>query len=99
MRGGVVDVEENVLDRFEVGTAAEIEAHAAMPAAEERRAQVFLEHAHAVGDGGRCDVEFLRGPNEALVAGRSLEMAQAVEGRKGFHVIGTNGRVGLKEQI
>ena len=87
-RGGFVDVEENAPDRLEVGSSAGIEAHTAMPAAEERRAQVFLEHAHAVGDGSRCDGELVRGPNEALMTGCRFEMAQAVEGRERFHGIG-----------
>ena len=43
---------------------------------------MLFQHADAVGDGGRGDAELDRGTREALVAGRHLEEAQALEQRE-----------------
>ena len=48
----------------------------------------LLEHANAVGDGGRGDAELLGGADEAPVPGGGFEEAQAVEGRQGYHGFG-----------
>ena len=65
--------------RHEVGLPAAVEAHAAMAPVEERHVEVLLQRPDAVGDGRRGDAELLGGAGEALVAGRGLEEAQAVE--------------------
>ena len=49
---------------------------------------MVLQHADAVGDGGRGDAELLGGADEAPVAGGGFEEAQAVEGRQGYHEFG-----------
>ena len=53
-----------------------------------------LQHADAVGDGGRGDAELLGGADEAPVPGGGLEEAQAVEGRQGNHGCGRGKRGG-----
>ena len=83
--GGVVDVEQDAANLRGEGAAAPVESHAADAALEQGGAQVLLQHAHAVGDGGGGDAEFLASAGEALVAGGGLEEAQAVQGRKDFH--------------
>ena len=40
---------------------------------------MLLQHADAVGDGGRGDAKLLGGAHEALVTGGGLEEAQAFE--------------------
>ena len=63
---------------------------AAAPPLEELGAEMALQHADAVGDGGRGrgDAELLGGADEAPVPGGGLEEAQAVEGRQGYHGFG-----------
>ena len=86
--GGFVDVPENALDVGVVGAAALVEAHAAVAAVEEGRADVLFQHADAVGDGGGGDAELPGGAHEALVAGGGVEEAEAVEGREVGHGAG-----------
>ena len=86
--GGGQDVFEDALDVGVILTAAQGEADAARPTLEERRAQMALEHADPVGDGGGGDAEFLGGAGEALVSCRGVEEAQTVERRKGRHGMG-----------
>ena len=73
-----MDLGQDALRFLQVGLPAVVEAHAAMPAVEQRYVDVPLEHADAVGDGGRADAELLGGAGEALEAGRGLEEAQAM---------------------
>ena len=68
--------------------AAAVEEHAAAPSLEELGAKMALQHADAVGDGGRGDAEFLGGAEEAPVSGGGLEEAQAVERRQRNHESG-----------
>ena len=70
---------EDALHLLQIGLAAAVDAHAAMAALEERHLEMLLQHADAVGDGGRGDAKLLGGADEALVAGRGLEEAQAFE--------------------
>ena len=74
-----VDFGEDALHLLEVGPAAAIEAHAALAAVEQRHVEVLLQHSDAVGDPGRRAAQLRGGAGEALVAGRGLEEAQAVE--------------------
>ena len=81
---GVADVGEDAPHRRAEGATAPVETHAAGAAREQLSAEVVLERADAVGDGGGGDAEFLAGAQEALVARRDLEKAQGIEGRKGL---------------
>ena len=54
---------------------------------------MLLEHADAVGDGGRGDAELGPGAGEALVAGGGLEEAQAFERGQEQHGSDTSGTV------
>ena len=65
--GDAVDLVEDALHLLEVGPPAVVESHAPRPAVEQRDVEVFLEHADAVGDGGRGDAELGPGAGEALV--------------------------------
>ena len=85
---GVLDVEEDAPNLPVVGAAAAVEEYAALAAFEQCGAEVLLEHADAVGDGGGGDADFLGGAGETLVAPRGLEVAQAIEWRQGVQVIG-----------
>ena len=84
---GFLDVEEDAPNLLVVGAATAVEEHAAVAALEESCAEVLLEHADAVGDGGGGDADFLRGARETLVPRRRLEVAQAIEWRQGIHGI------------
>ena len=90
--GGLVDVEEDAPDLLVVGAAPAVEVHAAPPSPEELGAEMALQHADAVGDGGRGYAELLGGADEAPVAGGGLEEAQAVERRQGNHESGRRKR-------
>ncbi len=79
---------EDALHFLQVGAAAAVEAHAAPPALEQLGVEMLLQGADAVADGGGGDAELVGGKGEALVPGGSLEEAQAVEGRQGFHESG-----------
>ena len=74
-----MDLGEDALHLLQVGAAAAVEAHAALAAVEQRHVEMLLQHPKAVGDRGRGDGELLGSEGEALVAGRSLEEAQAFE--------------------
>ena len=74
-----MDLGEDVLHLLQIGLAAAVDAHAAMAALEERHVEILLQHADAVGDGGRGDAKLLGGADEALVTGGGLEEAQAFE--------------------
>ena len=74
-----MDLGEDALHLLQVGLAAAVEAHAAVAVIEQRHVGVLLQRPDAVGDGGRGDAEFLGGEGEALVAGRGLEEAPAIE--------------------
>ena len=50
-----------------------------MVAVEQRHVEMLFQHPDAVGDPGPRDAQLLGGAGEALVAGRGLEEAQAVE--------------------
>ena len=52
--------------------------HAPAPSLEQFGAQMLLQGADAVADGGGGDAELLAGQHEALVAGGGLEEAQVV---------------------
>ena len=88
--GGGEDIFEDALDVGVVLTAAWGEEDAARPALEERRAEMPLEHADPVGDGGGGDLELLGGAGEALVPCCGVEEAETVERREARH--GTGGR-------
>ena len=92
--GSLVDVEEDAPDLLVIGAATAVEPHAAAPSLEELGAEMALQHADAVGDGGRGDAELIAGMGEALVPGGGLEEAQAVERRQGFHGFGRGERWG-----
>ena len=77
--GDAVDLGQDALDLLEIGPAAAVEVDAAPPALEERGAEMALQGADAVADGGGGDAELLAGQHEALVPGGGLEEAQAVE--------------------
>ena len=79
---------EDAPHRGVVGAAAPVEAHAARAAPEQLRAEVVLEGAHAVADGGGGDAELLGSAQEALVPRGGLEEAQGIEGRKGLDAAG-----------
>ncbi len=83
-----MDVEEDAPDLLVIGVAPAVEAHAAAPSLEEFGAEMALQHADTVGNGGRGDAELLAGMGEALVPGGGFEEAQAVEGRQGYHGFG-----------
>ena len=86
--GGVADVEEDAPDLLAIRPPTAVQAHAAMAACEQLGAEMGLQHADAVSDGGRGDAELAGGADEALVAGGGLEESQAVERREGFRGIG-----------
>ena len=86
--GGSQDVVEDALDVGVIATAAWREADAARPPLEERRAEMLLEHADPVGDGGGGDPELLGGAGEALVPCCGVEEAETVERREGWHGMG-----------
>ena len=90
--GDAVDLGEDALHLLQVGLTAPIEAHAAMEAVEERDIEVLLQQPDAVRDGGRGDAELLGSAGEALVAGRRLEEAQAVERGQEQHRYRPSGR-------
>ena len=77
--GDAVNFGEDALHLLQVGLAAAVEAHAPVTAVKQRNFEMLLQHADAVGDGGRGDAELGPGADEALVAGRGLEEAQALE--------------------
>ena len=82
------------------GAEANPARHADRPAparhlpAPTRGAEMALQHADAVGDGGRGDAELLAGMGEAPVPGVSFEESQAVERRQGYHGFGRGERWG-----
>ena len=80
-----MDLGEYALDLLEIGPAAAPQAHAAAPALEELGAEMLLQGADAVGDGGGGDAELLAGKDEALVPGGGLEESQAFERGKVQH--------------
>ena len=90
--GGLVDVEQDAPDLLVISPSPAVEAHASAPSLEELGAQMALQHADAVGDGGRGDPELLAGMGEAAEPGGGLEEAQAVEGRQGDHGFGRRER-------
>ena len=95
--GGLVDVEEDAPDLLVVGAAPAVEVDAAPPALEQLGPEMALQHADAVGDGGRGDAELLAGMGEAAEPGGGLEESQAVEGRQGNHGFGRRERwVGIQ---
>ena len=65
--------------------AAAVETDAARAAVEQRCTEMALQHADAVGDGGRCDLKFLGGAYEVLVPCGSVEEAEAIERWQGLH--------------
>ena len=77
--GDAVDLGQDALHLLEIGPAATVEVNAAALALEELGAQMLLQGADAVADGGGGNAELLAGQHEALVAGGGLEKAQAVE--------------------
>ena len=77
--GDAVDLGQDALHLLQIGPAAAVEVDAAPPALEQLGAQMLLQGADAVADGGGGDAELLAGQHEALVAGGGLEEAQAVE--------------------
>ena len=79
-------------DLLVIGAAPVVEAHAAAPSLEEFGAEMALQHADAVGDGGRDDAELLAGMGEAPVPGVGFEEAQAVERRQEDHGFGRGER-------
>ena len=80
-----MDLGQDALDLLEIGPAAAVEVDAAPPALEQLGAEMALQGADAVADGGGGDAELLAGQHEALVAGGGLEEAQAVERGKVEH--------------
>ncbi len=92
-----MDLGQDALDLLETGPAAAVEVDAPAPSLEELGAEMVLEHADAVGDGGRGDAELLGGADEAPVAGGGFEEAQAVEGRQGYHGFGRGKRWGWRK--
>ena len=85
---GGQNVFENALDVGVILTAAWGEADAAGPPVEERRAEMLLEHANPVRDGGWGNPEFLGGADEALVPCGGVEEAETIEGRERRHGMG-----------
>ena len=83
--GDAVDLGEDALHLLEIGPAAAVEVDAAAPSLEQLGAEMLLQGADAVADGGGGDAELLAGQHEALVAGGGLEEAQAVERGKVEH--------------
>ena len=73
-----MDLGEDALHLLEVGLPAAVEAHAAVPAVEQRHVEMLLQRPDAVGDGGRGDAELHGGAGEALMAGGGLEETGAV---------------------
>ena len=61
-------------------------------AVEQRHVEVLLQRPDAVADGGRGDAGLLGGAGEALVAGRGLEEAQAIERGQEQHAGKTSGQ-------
>ena len=92
--GDAVDLGQDALHLLQIGPAAAVEVDAAPPALEQLGAEMLLQGADAVADGGGGDAELLAGPHEALVAGGGLEEAQAVERRQGNHESGRRKRWG-----
>ena len=90
-------VEQDAPDLLLVGAAPAVEAHASAPPPEELGAEIALQHAGAVGDGGRGDAELLAGMGESAEPGGGLEESQAVEGRQGHHGFGRRERSGQAE--
>ena len=80
--GGVVDFGEDPLDVFEVGAAVAVQVDAPLVAVEQLRVEVLLERPDPVADRRGGDAQLGRGVFEALVAGRSLEEAQALKRRQ-----------------
>ncbi len=87
---GALDVREYAPDLLGVGAAAAVEPHAAVAAVKQFSTEMALQHADAMGDGGRSDAEFVRGAHKALVSGCRLEEAEAVEWREGVHGMGNS---------
>ena len=83
--GGLVEVGEDAPDLLVVGAPAAVEAHPAAAAFEQRGAEMALQHADAVGDGGGGDLKLLAGAYEVLVPGGGGEEAEAIEGWQGLH--------------
>ena len=83
--GGLVEVGEDAPGLLVVGAPAAVEAHAPVAAFEQRNFKMLLQHADAVGNGGRGDLKLLGGAYEVLVPGGGGEEAQAIEGRQGLH--------------
>ena len=84
-------------DLLVIGAAPVVEAHAAALSLEEFGAEMVLQHADAVGDGGRGDAELVGSQDEAPVPGVGFEEAQAVERRQGYHGFGREERWGPDE--
>ena len=70
---------KDALHLLEIGPAAAVEPYAAMAAVEQGDVEMLLQRADAVCDRGRGDAELGGGAHEALMAGRRLEEAQAIE--------------------
>ena len=77
--GDAVDLGQDALHLLQIGPAAAVEVDAAAPALEQLGAEMLLQGADAVADGGGGDAELLTGQHEALVADGGLEEAQAFE--------------------
>ncbi len=57
-----------------------------------------LKHPNAVGDRSRGDLKFLGGTGEALMPCGGVEEAEAVEGRKGRHGLGSR-RLPVRDNV